>query len=105
MSLLCSGSVKDCPNFIKITVRPLFVYRRHGAAAWASYNLFAKVGRRSPLFQAVGRLISSWPRLSALAVIVCGILITPCNTRAVPSGVISEALPKGEKIANILKIW
>lgn len=88
------------PNYAKVFVRPLLSSLIMGAAAWASYGLLAK------LVAAGGDLSRTRMALAmcgaiVIAVAVYAVLIIA--TRAV-TGEDMKLIPKGEKIAKVLKI-
>ncbi len=91
--------VKECPNFLKITIRPLLCTLVMGGAAWGSYGLLEKfVG--SALAGRLGDIICVMGAIG-VAAIIYGILIIVTKTVTRED---MKLLPKGEKIANILKI-
>lgn len=83
--------IKDHPNFFKVSIRPLICTLVMGAAAWASYGIASRfVGETMALVCGV-----------AGGVIVYGIMVIALKAISRDD---LKLLPKGEKIADILRI-
>jgi len=92
--------MEDKPNFLKITVRPAICAAIMGGAAIAVYSLCAKL---LPSILGEGRLAMAAAMILAIGVAVVIYAILIFALRAVTREDLS-LIPKGEKIANILKI-
>jgi stage V sporulation protein B len=92
--------VRNKPNFVKVFLKPALCTAVMGVAAWAVYELAAKLGAAS---LGTGRLPTAAYMFLAIAVAVAvyGILIIATKTVTMED---MKFVPRGEKLAKILKI-
>lgn len=92
--------VKDRPSLLKVFMKPAFCTAVMGVAAWAVYELLFKAGAGS---LGDGHLATILYLLGAIvaAVIVYGVLVIATKTVTRED---MRLIPRGERIANFLKI-
>ena len=92
--------VKDRPDFAKAFVKPALCTAVMGVAVWAVYALFHKVGSD---FLGTGRLALAVYLLGAIvvAILAYGFLVIATKTVTRDD---MKLVPRGERIANFLKI-
>ena len=92
--------VKNKPNIAKVFIKPALCTAVMGVAAWAVYELLSKVGYGVLGNSQAGLLLYLLAAIAA-GVIVYGILIIASKTITRED---MKLVPRGEKIANFLKI-
>lgn len=92
--------VKNKPSFGKVFIKPILCTAVMGVAAWSVYELLYKVGSGSLGTDRLALLIYLLGAIAA-AVVVYGILVIATKTVTRED---MRLVPKGERIANFLKI-
>ncbi len=92
----------DCPKLLPLFIRPLLASLLMGGCAWGTYVLLRSLFGSMGLFQG-GRMLFLAPAVLAVAVGVAAYLVFVIVLKAITREEL-ELVPKGDKIAKLLRV-
>ena len=100
--LLIRRKAPDCPKLLPLFLRPLLASLLMGGCAWGIYTVLRSVLRSAGLFQS-GRMVFLVPAVLAVLAGVVLYLVFIVVLRAITREEL-ELVPKGDKLARILRV-